>query len=60
MLLNLIGIEFKIIFTIEISLVITADNDAVSIHIHCMQYRNALEIHCKHTASQLHVAERDV
>ena len=30
-------------------------DDAVSIH---MLYRNALDIHCKHTASQLHVAER--
>jgi len=30
-------------------------DDAVSIHL---LYRNALGIHCKHTASQLHVAER--
>ena len=30
-------------------------NDAVSIHL---LYRNALDIQCKHTASQLHVAER--
>jgi len=30
-------------------------DDAVSIHL---LYRNALDIHCKHTASQLHVAER--
>ena len=30
-------------------------DDAVSIQL---LYRNALDIHCKHTASQLHVAER--
>jgi len=30
-------------------------DDDVSIQL---LYRNALDIHCKHTASQLHVAER--